>query len=507
MHPNTHDMMRLFNGLQSAYGVYKVSQQLTPAGKVKGTAKTVNGPVTVELWAAHLSGQQALGIVPVNEKGTCRFGAIDVDVYPLNVKELNVKIQLRKLPLVLCRTKSGGAHLYLFLSEDTNAEFVIKRLKEMAAALGYGKSEVFPKQSQLLVERGDVGSWINMPYLGSDKTTRYALDDCGVQLSLDQFVAYATSKLLSAGALAGLSLSEEEPLVDGPPCLQHLCKEGFPEGTRNSGLFNLGIYARKATPDSWKAKLEDLNNRFMSPPLSATEVLGVIKSLEKHDYNYTCKTQPIEAHCNADKCRRCKFGVGKGDFGMPKFGSLTKLETKPPIWFIDIEGGHRLELSTEELQSPVRFQAKCMEVLNVVSGIPKREDWCDILQTLFENVNVVEVPQHATPRGHLLALFEEFICSRVQARTKEELILGKPLTTEGFTYFRMKDLIRFLDRQRFTLFGLSEIISILRDEHNIRDHRFRIAGKVIACMKVTAATTADIEAKDLPGLPEDQDAV
>lgn len=507
MHPNTHDVMQLFSGLQSAYGIYKTSQQLTPSGKLKGAAKTVNDTVTVELWVKHLKGEQSLGIVPINEKNCCRFGAIDVDVYPLNIKELNVKIQLKKAPLVLCRTKSGGAHLYLFLSEDVPADVVIKRLKEMAALLGYGTAEVFPKQAQLLVDRGDVGSWINMPYFGADRSTRYALDDCGVQLSVEQFVSYAATKVQTASQLSALVFDGDDYLKDGPPCLQHLCKEGFPEGTRNSGLFNLGIYAKKSNPDKWKTVLEDLNTRYMSPPLNATEVLGVIKSLEKHEYNYTCKTQPIEPHCNADKCRRCKFGVGKGDFGMPKFGSLTKLETKPPIWFIDIDGGHRLELSTEELQSPIHFQRKCMEVLNVVPGLPKREDWSDILHALFENVNVVEVPQHATPRGHLLAMFEEFIGSRVQARTKEEIVLGKPLTENGSTYFRMRDFIRFLDRQRFSMFGHHEIISILRDEFGIRDHRFRIAGRIVATMVVPAQEQSELKAEDLPPLPEDTEAV
>lgn len=499
--------MQLFAGLMSAHGKYRLDGSVQANGKKRGTAITLNEPVTVELWSQHLSGVSSLGVVPIRNDNTCRFGAIDIDAYDIDLRELSARIQVRNLPLVLCRTKSGGAHLYIFFSDDIPAAYLIDRLRTMASALGYGKAEVFPKQARLLVERGDVGSWINMPYFGADKTDRYALGPKGLSLNLQEFINYARSLTLSRNEFDALSIEAPEILPDGPPCLQRLTLDGFPEGTRNSGLFNLGIYAKKATPDAWKQKLEDYNQRFMNPPLTAVEVLGVIKALDKHDYNYTCKTQPIEAVCNADKCRRCKFGIGKGDFGMPKFGSLTKLCTTPPIWFIDIEGGHRLELTTEELQSPVSFQRRCMEVLHAVPGIPKRNEWTDILSELFENVNVVEVPRQATPKGHLLSLFEEFITSRVQAKSKEEIMLGKPYTVGDTTYFRMKDVIKFLDRQRFTMFQLNEIVSILRDEHDVKEHRFNINGTIICCMKIPAVTVAKIEPSDLPSLPKNDDPV
>lgn len=499
--------MALFKGLSTAHGKYRVDGDKTPAGKRKGTAHTVNAPVTVELWSAHLMGAAGLGIVPIMEDNCCRFGAIDIDAYDLDLTVLNTKINLRRFPLVLCRTKSGGAHLYAFFSESVSADLVIEKLRLMAAALGHGKAEIFPKQAKLLVSRGDVGSWINMPYFGADNTDRYALGANGMRLSLEQFITLAHARAITTDQLNAINADPDEVLAGGPPCLQRLIADGFPEGTRNSGLFNLGIYAKKAHPDNWKVKIEEYNAAHMRPPLTASETLGVIKALDKHDYNYTCKTQPIESVCNADKCRRCKFGIGKGDFGMPKFGSLTKLCTNPPIWFIDIEGGHRLEMTTEELQSPVHFQRKCMEVLHVVPGIPKRQEWTDILGELFENVNVVEVPQQATPKGHFISLVEEFLTSRVQARNREELVLGKPLTQDGITYFRMKDLIKFLDRQRFTMFELSDIVAILRDEYDVKEHRFNIKGMIVPCMKMSAITASKIELVDLPNLSDEKEPV
>jgi hypothetical protein len=458
----------------------------------------------MELWGQHLAGTQGLGIVPINEQNQCHFGAIDVDDYSIKHKELNKQIQLKKLPLVLTRTKSGGAHLYCFTTEPVEAELMMTKLREMATALGQGKAEVFPKQTKLLIDRGDVGSWINMPYFHADKTTRYALDDCGVALNTEEFIRYVHKSAVSREQLRLYTAEAEELLPGGPPCLQFMARDGFPEGTRNAALFNLGIYAKKARPDTWKTYLEELNAQYMKPLLTASEVLGVIKSLDRHEYNYTCKSAPIESHCNAEKCRKCKFGVGQTDFGMPRFGSLTKLDTSPPVWFLDIEGGDRMELTSEELQSPMAFQRRCMEVLHTVPQIPKRGEWTEILARLFEAVNVVGVPKNASARGILLDLFEEFVTSRVQAKSKEELLLGKPLTTDGATYFRLKDLMKFLERQRFTAMSFNDIVATRKDTHDLVEHRFRIGDKILACLKVKALIKYEIDAEKLPGLPSDE---
>ena len=46
---------------------------------------------------------------------------------------------------------------------------------EISSALGHGRCEIFPKQEQILVERGDVGNFINLPYFDSEQTLRYAI--------------------------------------------------------------------------------------------------------------------------------------------------------------------------------------------------------------------------------------------------------------------------------------------------------------------------------------------
>ena len=49
----------------------------------------------------------------------------------------------------MCRSKSGGAHLFLFTEEPVTAEDLRNKLTQLAAVLGYGNCEIFPKQIKI----------------------------------------------------------------------------------------------------------------------------------------------------------------------------------------------------------------------------------------------------------------------------------------------------------------------------------------------------------------------
>ena len=53
------------------------------------------------------------------------------------------------------------------------------KLKTYAAAIGHARAEIFPKQEKINIERGDVGSFLNLPYHNLDNTVRYAFDSDG----------------------------------------------------------------------------------------------------------------------------------------------------------------------------------------------------------------------------------------------------------------------------------------------------------------------------------------
>lgn len=467
MHPQTEIFMQLFEGYADAYGVCNYTGTVSSGGKAECKVATKKSRVTTDLWDKHLMGRQGLGVVPINEKSMVKFGAIDVDDYPTCQPHATAKlIATHKMPLVMTRTKSGGIHLWCMTTEWCDASVMVKKLNEMAAVLGFGHCEIFPKQTRILTERGDLGSWINMPYFNARDSDRFGYHVIhGTKIPIEAFIAQCRDMLITPEALAAMIFEIEEVLREGPPCLCHLCKDGFPQGTRNNGLLNLGIYCKKAFPDNWEQKLSELNDKVMTPPLTPQEVVGTINSLKKKEYNYTCKSQPIAPFCNAVKCRTREFGVGGGDIGMPKLGSLTKIETTPPLWFIEVEGEppRRLELTTEELQNPVMFQRKAMAELNVMPIAPKRADWAMIVQKLLSSVSIVPVAEEMTAKGQLRALVRDFCTSRVSARSHEELLLGKPWTDGGRTYFRFQDLIAFLARCKFNALAGNQIAAYLRD--------------------------------------------
>ena len=427
-----------YAGLRSAYGTFTSTNETREDGKASGKnitiSKNLEDKDVVGLWEKHLGGQQSLGIVPINEDNNCVWGAIDVDEYQIDLKSLAIRLAQQNLPLVLCRSKSGGAHIFIFLVEPIPASMLQRKLRQVAAAIGYGQAEIFPKQTKLLLERGDRGSTLNMPYYGGENSTRYAYGKEGETLSPTEFLEYIDKIQLTSKELDKLEaspLNEQHDWLDqAPPCIQHLVIQGFPKGTRNSGLFNVGVFLRKKFADDWEKRVEDINIQYMQPPLGAQEVLTVVKQLKRKDYFYRCNDQPIASHCNSPLCRTRKYGIGANG-GTPLFSNLTKQDSDPPIWFLDVEGG-RLELETDDLLNQNRFQRKCMEALNKIPPKVKDDVWRRIIQQLLDVITIIEVPAESSTEGHFMELLEAF-CTERPARERDELLLHKPWTCLLYT--------------------------------------------------------------------------
>jgi hypothetical protein len=489
--------MDLFSGLDRAYGKYEITSKRTD-GKQNGTAATVKKPVTVELWEKHLDGKQGIGIVPITDRSTCYFGAIDIDVYMgLDLKEIAIKMKELNLPFVPCRSKSGGCHLFLFTKEEVTALLLQTKLKEIASVIGYGDCEIFPKQTNILADRGDIGQWINMPYFDNIRGNRYGVKDNGTPMSMEEFLTFATAHQLTKKELEQLTLSVSDDFEDGPPCIQHLITQGFPEGTRNDGLFNLGVYARMASADHWEQLVESYNIKYMIPPLRSDEVQTVIRSLKKKDYIYTCSKAPVKPYCNSAICRLRKYGVGVNS-SMPILTSLTKYNSSPPVWFMDVDGGGRLELSTDDLQNQSRFQKRCMERLNLMPPQINRTAWQQMLQHLLDNVVIIDAPVDSSAKGQLIEYLEKFCTGRAQARSKDELLLGKPWLENKKHYFRMSDFMAFLERNHFKEFKVNQIAAIFKDK-GAQHHFFILKGKGVNCWAFPQFAE-QIEAHDPPDM-------
>jgi len=194
-----------------------------------------------------LRGKAALGIVPLMDDGaSLKWGVIDIDLYnqPSLIYDVQARIDALKLPLVVCRSKSGAAHCFLFLKEPMLAEDVLPVMKTWAAAIGYPGVEIFPKQTSR--DSDDVGNWLNMPYFHVSKPTDRFAVKAGKTLSLGGFVELAESQAVTKEDFHKVNVDDAEVIalfLEAPPCLKNLFKAGgFPEGTRNDGMYNVGVY-------------------------------------------------------------------------------------------------------------------------------------------------------------------------------------------------------------------------------------------------------------------------
>tara|TARA_R110001583_G_scaffold69986_1_gene198402 strand:+ start:493 stop:2040 length:1548 start_codon:yes stop_codon:yes gene_type:complete len=503
MATNAERFALVFRGLEKAYGAIDLTQANTNnSGKRTGKYKFVQEPRTTETFESHINGKDSIGIVPINEKNECVWGAIDVDTYPLDHAEIVKKIERLKLPLVVCRSKSGGGHIYLFLKSPVAAEKLQSKLKEITSELGYAaNTEVFPKQIKLVLERGDNGNFLNLPYFNREDGLRYAVKRDGSAATLEQFLDMAEQSQISEETLEALlsqpTIQVDEKLGDGPPCLQALMRQGFPEGTRNNGLFNVGVYLRKAYPDTWEKKILEYNQQIMSPPLALPEVNVVATQLKKKEYQYKCSDQPICNFCNKDLCRSRKHGVG-GGANTPTVANLRKYGLEPPLWFLDVNG-EPVELDTEALQKQPRFQIMCMEQINFMPRTLTRQAWESQMHLLFQQMldtegAVVQTSDDTSLRGQFYDLLHEFSTHYARAEEKEEILLRRPWTDEksGRTYFRLKDFEAFLKRQKFSHYMSNKVTQRLR-EIDGKAEQFRINGGPVRCWSIPSYDETDEE--------------
>ena len=221
--------MAVFEGSSTAHGQTKLGTQRRD-GKTEAKSFIVKEVLNEELIDNHFKGSLGVGAIPINNSNMCKFGAIDIDEYPIDHAEILKKIKKFKLPIILCRSKSGGAHLFLFMKDWVAAVDLREYLTEIAAGLGHSGSEIFPKQDQILAERGDVGNFINLPYFDTKRTMRYAMDDNAKELSVEQFLAKVEKYKTTLDQLQKINFnSQKNSFSDAPPCVQGFLNRGVPQ--------------------------------------------------------------------------------------------------------------------------------------------------------------------------------------------------------------------------------------------------------------------------------------
>jgi len=476
--------MALFKGNERLHGVRvpQATEVRRDDNKLEAKHYSKEEPTTISHWVDHLSGKLGLGIAPVLDDSTVYWGAIDIDKYvDFNHEELSRK--LKGLPVVVAKSKSGGAHIYAFTDEAVPAALMQKKLTAFAAGLGYGgkSSEIFPKQTELLTDRGDHANWMNMPYFGATGRglSAYAYND-GEPLGAEEFIGIAYAKRMGKRELDKLEyvaiVAGTSQIPDGPPCLQHLAQLGFPQGSRNNGLFNVAVYLRKAFPDTWEQKLEEANRDLMKPPLTAREVEGVRRSVAAKTYGYKCNEQPICDHCDRKLCATRKFGISGGNDQPPDMSGLVRIDTDPPRYFLTVEGKRIGPIEAGDLAAQERFQKACIVFGSLFPARVKQDTWRKAVQELLDHQMVVEMPDDSSARGQLMIHVENF-CERRSSPSRDDLKVNR-VWDDGETYhFRMIDLMEYLERIRFKDFSSTDIASQFHESKRISKGQVNLSNK------------------------------
>jgi len=441
--------INIFEGLDSAYGQTVKTDQFSEKGKHKTKSFTIKNTVTKKLWEEHLKGSDpGLGIVPINQDNKCKWGCIDIDTYPFDHKKFILKLKEKNIPMIVCRSKSGGAHAFLFTKQFVPAAVMRAKLKLIASAMGFAGAEIFPKQDYIRVDRGDTGSFLNLPYHAHERTVRYAYGVEGNVLTLEEFFEVHENTALDEAKINELKIAADKEEKDDfkgmPPCLVTLLSDGVPDGQRNNCMYNVGVYLKKRHPDKdeWQGHMFTYNKQFMDPPLDASEINTLIGSLDSKDYQYKCKDEPIHSFCDAKKCALREFGVGD-NAPTPEISEIRKYDSDPPIYFATIDG-ESVEVDDITLHDPEKFSLACMnQIGKPMMPVPKHM-WRRLLIKLFATLETIPAPESSKLDVQLREILADYI-NKTPGKELKDVMRGIAFTdTDGFTYFKFKDFWKFL---------------------------------------------------------------
>lgn len=478
--------LHLFQGNPDAFGVYTVAtdSKVETGKKVKGSGVTRRGAVTPDLWEKHLAGSQGLGIVPIRADGTIFWGMVDVDVYGKDLSK--VVDSLTGTGLIPCRSKSGGLHVFAFFKTNVKAGSARKKLIEIAAALGYPKAEVFPKQTEKL-DGDDLGNWLNMPYFGGDKTNRYAYGPDGASLTTGEFLDYAEANKFSLAEFVKLNFRRVAPeaapvdeWAEAPPCLQELNRLGFPEGTRNNGMLAVSVLFRKMYPEDWQERIKAFN-AGMAKPLPKSEINDLVKSAGRKEYNYRCKETPIVDYCNRPLCLTRRFGVSNVAYA--SVTRLTKIDTMPPSYYVEVDGVTVGPLSVTEIYDQRTFQRICFSHNKIVAQV-KNHDYIRMLSDLMTDMITVEAPPDSGPVGAFWSLLREFVFARFSLKSLNDVVVGRVYRDKDDFYFTTAALRDYLKRVQFSELTMTQITALLR-QNGYENQKIEVNNHTFYVWKVT----------------------
>jgi hypothetical protein len=428
----------------------------------------VHKKITEEDWRAHLSGERFIGVCPILDDNTVWFSGLDVDKigdeesYQFDYEREMLKIKGSKFPLVVYRTKSGGLRVTVFFSEPVEADLAVKRMKQIAAHLGYGGCEVFPKTTTVNLDVGECPNWFFMPY-GPTKDMfpeQCCMNEIGHAMELYESIVFAMKKRITKQQFFDLFVEEfkarangkangknhpqgiwikpddTEPydlsvrtmFHDGPVCLYYISLEKCPAGVQHYFLFNCCIFFLRKYPDNWDKALEWVNFNVLRPVGDTEKLQEMIQDFKKkgeqRPYEYTCKNEPICSRCHPSACKERRFGVGSGSGVDHSDWAMIIMDRNPRLFVVTV-ADRRIPMEAGEILNQQRYKEKCLAYGAPAPFTRKREEWERLVNKNIEEAAIVEPPEVFKTDAKELRMLEEWlaihIISEVRAKGAEFL--------------------------------------------------------------------------------------
>lgn len=482
--------MALYRGNERSFGTFNP--------RARTPMLTVKAPYSDENVRSHLEGELGLGMVAILDDDTCWWAALDIDVHGPNKAQVDLiqieqKVVRAQLPLIVCRSKSGGAHCYIFLKEATPVVTVRAMLARWAGVIGHPQCEIFPKQTTLVPPKGEserpLGNWINLPYYDSEQTDRWAIDG-GKQVTLEYFLEMAEGKRVD---LSDFAEQATDDYMNGPPCLQRMMNEKVDEGSRNTAMFQAAVYLKRAFPEHMRDKAAEFNRGAFVTPLDQREFRIILNSVNKKDYQYKCREEPCRTFCNRELCKTREYGITDIDSAaneIPLFENVQKVIATPIRWVLTVKS-KTIEVTTAELFNYEVVRQRVGEKLHIVLPRIKAQEWDVYLRDIMKNV---ETRHETTLEDQVFQKLCEFLRrgrsdkTRPEVERRDDLRRGVPALIaidraptfvngtlqkaekggETWYYaFRMQDFIEYLRKKK----------ALPCPDHQIPTILFRVLGE------------------------------
>jgi hypothetical protein len=182
--------MSVFDGRRDAYGGWD--------------GMSIPNPVNYALYAGHLYGSELIGIYPLREDSTVKWGCSDIDVDDLDAaRNIQTALMVKGVRSYVEKTRRGY-HVWVFADGWIPAPIMRRALLAAHEVIGYPAKEVNPKQE---VSSG-LGNYVRLPYpngMNEMPDNRYMLEPNDSPMDFDKFIGEVEENLVSVHQLRPLA--------------------------------------------------------------------------------------------------------------------------------------------------------------------------------------------------------------------------------------------------------------------------------------------------------------